>query len=125
MKADFSYFQKHFEAGFTSIDSKLTQMMGGIKLQDNANNTRFRPFAHALVGVAHTSNLPRVFDDTQVKVIEVRSGTGPAFALGGGLDIRLTRKLELRAFQIDYNPSRIREHTLQNIRLGIGLNFRF
>ena len=53
VKADFSYFQKYFEAGFASIDSKLTQMMGGIKLQDNANNTRFRPFAHALVGLAH------------------------------------------------------------------------
>lgn len=126
VKADFSYFQKRFEAGPAFfIDSRLTQMMGGIKLQDNANGTRFRPFAHALVGVAHTSDLPHVFNDTQVKVIEVRSGTGPAFALGGGLDIRLTRKLELRAFQIDYNPSRIGGHTLQNIRLGIGLNFRF
>ncbi len=125
VKADFSYFQKHFEAGFASIDSSLIQMMGGIKLQDNANAIRFRPFAHALVGVAHTSDFPRVFSDTQVKVVEVRSGTGPALALGGGLDIRLTRKLELRAFQIDYNPSRIGGHTLQNIRLGMGLNFRF
>jgi hypothetical protein len=55
----------------------------------------------------------------------VREGTGPAFALGGGLDIRLTKRLELRAFQIDYNPSRIKEETFQNVRLGIGLNFRF
>jgi hypothetical protein len=128
VKADFSYFEKHFEAGPVFIDSRLTQMMGGIKLQDNANATRFRPFAHALVGVAHTSNLPRAFElssSSSGRVVSVNSGTGPAFVLGGGLDIRLTRKLDARAFQIDYNPSRIGGDTLQNIRLGIGLNFRF
>ncbi len=123
--ADFSYSQKTFvETGFVDLTSRVTQMMGGIKLQDNANNTRFRPFAHALAGVAHTSDFPRVFDDTH-KVIEIRSGTGLGFVAGGGLDIRLTRRVELRAFQIDYNPTRLNGNTLQNLRLGIGFNFRF
>ena len=100
--------------------------MGGIKLQDNKNTTRFRPFGHALVGVAHASDLPRIVRDGSTLVtFSVRDGTGSAFALGGGLDIRLTKRLELRAFQIDYNPSRIRGQTFQNVRLGIGLNFRF
>lgn len=126
LKADFSYYQKHFEAGNEDLTSRLTQIMGGIKLQDNANTTRFRPFAQALIGVAHSSKLPRVLqNNSSGKIVTVISGTGPAFALGGGVDIRLTRRLELRALQIDYNPVRAKGESFQNVRLGIGLNFRF
>ena len=106
--------------------TRLTQIMGGIKLQDNANTTRFRPFAQALIGLAHSSNLPRVLQQTSSsRTVTIISGTGPAFVLGGGLDIRLTRKLDLRALQIDYNPIWAKGETFQNLRIGIGLNFRF
>lgn len=126
LKADFSYGQRNFDTPFIDLTPRLTQIMGGIKLQDNATATRFRPFAHALAGVAHASDTPRiVLASSNLEVFSVRSGTGPAFALGGGLDIRLTKKLELRAFQIDYNPSRIKGEVFQNGRLGIGFNFRF
>jgi opacity protein-like surface antigen len=126
VKAEFSYSQRHFDTDFIDLTTRLSQIMGGIKLQDNKNTTRFRPFGHALVGVAHASDLPRIVRlNSGLDGFSVREGTGPAFALGGGLDIRLTKRLELRAFQIDYNPSRIKEETFQNVRLGIGLNFRF
>ena len=126
VKAEFSYSQRHFDSDFIDLTTRLSQIMGGIKLQDNKTTTRFRPFGHALVGVAHASDLPRIVRDGSTLVtFSVRDGTGSAFALGGGLDIRLTKRLELRAFQIDYNPSRIKEETFQNVRLGIGLNFRF
>lgn len=126
LKADFSYFRKRFEAGPIFFNARLTQVMGGIKVQDNANSIRFRPFAHALVGVAHTSDLPFVVQDSSAgRLVSVSDDTGLAFALGGGLDIRLTKKFELRAFQIDYNPSRIKGDVFQNVRLGIGVNFRF
>ena len=125
LEADFSYHQRHFDSDFIDLHSRLTQIMGGIKLQDNSNTTRFRPFAHALAGVAHASEIPRIVQVSTIDVLSIRSGTGPAFVLGGGLDIRLTRKLELRAFQIDYNPSRIKGEVFQNARLGIGVNFRF
>ena len=126
LKADFSYFQKQFEAGTADLTSRLFQIGGGIKLQDNANTTRFRPFAQALIGVAHASKLPRVLqENSSGRLVAVLNGTGPAFALGGGLDIRLTKKLEFRALQIDYNPVRVKDEWFQNVRLGIGLNFRF
>ena len=126
LKADFSYFQKQFEAGNIDLTSRLSQITGGIKLQDNANTTRFRPFAQTLIGVAHTSKLPRILQENlSGRVVSAISGTGPAFVLGGGLDIRLAKKLELRALQIDYNPIRIKGESFQNVRLGIGMNFRF
>jgi|SRR5215471_4270294 len=126
LKADLSYSQRQFEAGNSDFTSRLFQIAGGIKLQDNANATRFRPFAQALIGIAHASKLPRLLEENASgKTVSVLSGAGLAFGLGGGLDIRLTRKLELRALQIDYNPVRLKGETFQNVRLGIGVNFRF
>lgn len=126
VKAEFSFSQQHFDHDFIDLHTRVSQIMGGIKLQDNKTTTRIRPFAHALVGVAHASDLPRLEPDGFTLVtFTVRDGTGPAFALGGGLDIRLTKKLELRAFQLDYNPSRIGGEVFHNVRLGLGVNFRF
>src|SRR5262249_25318021 len=55
VKADVSYFQRQFSLGSVDRTTRLFQIMGGIKLQDNASMTRFRPFAQALIGVAHAS----------------------------------------------------------------------
>ncbi len=131
-KADFSYHQKSQEfRGVTigptrvNVDANLTQFMGGIKIQDNAMETRVRPFSQALFGVGHVSvdasggggGLPAInFSDSE---------TGFAAALGGGLDIRVHRNVDIRAIKIEYNPVRIEGETGNNIRLGVGLNFRF
>lgn len=129
-KADFSYHQKSQDfsgpvvgGGTVNIDAKLTQFMGGIKLQDNATETKVRPFAQALIGIGRVSvdasgtvpGLPN-FNDSE---------TGLAAAVGGGLDIRLHRNVDFRAIKVEYNPVRIEGETGNNIRLGIGLNFRF
>ena len=69
--------------------------------------------------------------------------TGFAAAIGGGLDIRLTPRIDLRAIQIDYNPMRFDfsdfgavgipgtptplgepRRTLHNFRIGIGIVIR-
>ena len=124
-KADFSYHTKSADlavaGGTVKLEAKLTQFMGGIKIQDNSTETRVRPFAQALVGVGHASvdaNSPAfgvLNDDT----------TGFAAAVGGGLDIRVHRNVDFRAIKIEYNPIRSGGETDNNIRLGIGLNFRF
>lgn len=125
LEAEVSYHQRHFDTPSIELHSKLTQVMAGIKFQENSNTTRYRPFAHALAGVAHASEFPRIVDISNVEVLSIRSGTGPAFVLGGGLDIRLNKKTELRVFQLDYNPSRIKGDVFQNVALGAGVNFRF
>ena len=126
LNADFSYFQHKFRTGNSDPMSRVTQITAGIKLQDNAMTPRFRPFAQALVGVAHTSNLPRLLQQTSSgRIVTLITGTGPALVLGGGLDIRLTKMLDLRALQMDYNPVWTQGHTFHSARLGIGLNFRF
>lgn len=126
-KVDFSYHQKSNNvtvpaAGTFNVDGKLTQFMGGVKIQDNATETKVRPFAQLLLGVgrveveASGTGIPAGFDQSE---------TGFAAAVGGGLDIRVHRNVDIRAIKVEYNPVRIEGETGNNIRLGVGLNFRF
>ena len=123
-KADFSYHQKSTDfavpGGTVNVEGKLTQFMGGVKFQDNATETRVRPFAQFLVGVGNvgvqTNSVLGNFDDSE---------TGLAAAIGGGLDIRLHRNVDFRAIKVEYNPVRVEGDTGNNIRIGVGLNFRF
>lgn len=131
VKADFSYHKKsaNFEGlvigGSTvNVDAKLTQFMGGIKVQDNATETKVRPFAQALIGLGHAS--VDISGNTAVFGPNFnQSETGLAAALGGGLDIRVHKNVDIRAIKVEYNPVRIDGETDNNIRIGVGLNFRF
>lgn len=123
-QADFSYHQRSGDITVgtttTNVTAKLTQFMGGIKIQDNANDTRIRPFAHALIGVAHASG-----EVNSVGVFGTETDNGLALAFGGGVDFRVAKKLDVRAVQVDYNPTHIVGETDHNIRISTGLNFRF
>jgi opacity protein-like surface antigen len=128
LKADLSYHQKSKDftlpgATTLNVKAKLYEAMGGVQLQDNAVNTKVRPFAFAVVGVGHvaadansTGGVATTFSD---------SDTGLAAAFGGGLDLRLNDTVDLRLIKADYNPVRINGETNHNFRVGIGLNFRF
>lgn len=124
-KADFSYHRKSEDfavtGGTVSIDGKLTQFMGGIKIQDNSTETKVRPFAQALLGVGHVS----IEANSPAFGVLDQSETGFAAAIGGGLDFRVHRNVDIRAIKIEYNPVRVEGETGNNIRLGVGLNFRF
>jgi opacity protein-like surface antigen len=128
-KVDFSYHQKSNNVtvpgtGTFNIDGKLTQFMGGVKIQDNAVETKVRPFAQLLLGVGRVEvegsgsglPVPFAFDDSE---------TGFAAAVGGGIDIRVHRNVDIRAIKVEYNPVRVDRSTDNNIRIGVGLNFRF
>ncbi|HEX9918993.1 MAG TPA: porin family protein [Pyrinomonadaceae bacterium] len=123
-KADFSYHQKSTNfpvtGGTVDLDGKLTQFMGGIKIQDNGTETKVRPFAQALIGVGHVK-----IESNSVLGNFDQSETGLAAAIGGGLDIRVHRNVDIRAIKLEYNPVRIEGETGNNIRIGVGLNFRF
>jgi opacity protein-like surface antigen len=123
-KADFSYHQKSTDfaipGGSVNVKGKLTQFMGGVKLQDNSTETRVRPFAQVLVGVGNVS-----VESNSVLGNFDESETGFAAAVGGGLDIRVHRNVDFRAIKIEYNPVRVDGETGNNVRIGVGLNFRF
>ena len=115
-----------------NLRSSLYNFLGGVQIKDHESRARFKPFAHALIGVAHgrhairdcegfgaisfgvTSFVPCVAEPTV-------SDSGLAAALGGGLDIRLNKRLDFRAIQVDYNPTHLFDSTQHNIRIGVGI----
>jgi len=92
-------------AGSGTVDSTVQNFLGGIQIKDNATEARFKPFAHALFGVASqkvdvdSPNLSTIFGITDFHANE----TSFAMAFGGGIDIRLNDKIDVRAVQVDWN----------------------
>ena len=84
-----------------------------------------------MVGVAHARM--KVSDYTCSPAIDcpVSSGFGSdtftesgfSGIIGGGIDFRLNNKVQIRAIQVDYNPTRLGGETQNNVRIGAGIVF--
>jgi len=139
IKGDFSehFKSRNFDfAAFGSpnaridVESRVFNFLGGIQLKDNSTEGTFKPFAHALVGVAHARNSFDFNADVCTAVFPspcptdfTASETGFAAAFGGGIDIRASDRITIRAIQIDYNPTRLFDSTQHNFRFGVGIVF--
>jgi opacity protein-like surface antigen len=139
IKADVSGAFRNDEFQNTGIDAggnpfsyrlkykrQVYNFLGGVQVKNNASDARFKPFAHALAGVAVT----RTTGDltcTQGNCTALSGAFGPftdtnfALAVGGGLDIKINDKIDFRAIQVDYNPIWRGTSSVQNnVRFGIG-----
>ena len=88
------------------------------------NCTRFTPFAHALAGFAHTSATFTTPGPTHILFLR-RNDTSFAMALGGGLDIRASKRVSFRGV-LDYNPVFVNDSTSGTrdfFRLSLGILF--
>jgi hypothetical protein len=105
----------------------ITNVLAGVQVKDNSTETRFKPFAHAMAGIAHNRSSFTNFRCTSGTCPQSIAGdfsfndTGFAAALGGGLDIKLSRRFDLRAIQVDYNPIYSDSRMDNNIRIGVGI----
>lgn len=111
-------------------NNSLYNFLGGVQVKDNSKSGRFKPFAHALVGAAHARTKVSDFTCAPANLCaavvippETFSETGFGAAFGGGLDIRVNDRIHVRAFQVDYNPTRIAGFTQHNARFGAGIVF--
>jgi len=92
--------------GSGTIDSTIQNILGGIQIKNNLEDgPTFKPFGHALFGVAHqkvdvnSPQLPQLFGISNWHTSE----TSFAMAFGGGIDIKLNHRFDVRAVQIDWN----------------------
>ncbi|HEY8204309.1 MAG TPA: outer membrane beta-barrel protein [Pyrinomonadaceae bacterium] len=88
------------------------------------NRTRFTPFAYALAGTAYTRATFRTPGPT-LNLLLKRWDTGFAMALGGGLDIRATKRVSFRG-SMDYNPVWVNDSIDSRrdlVRLSLGVLF--
>jgi hypothetical protein len=106
-------------------------ILGGVQIKDNSSEKRFKPFAYALGGAAvYRRSSENVFctstncPATIPVVATNNTNTNLAGAFGGGLDIKLTKRIDFRAIQVDYNPVfRGGGNWDHNVRFGIGFVF--
>lgn len=102
---------------------------GGVQFKDNASKARLKPFAFALAGVAHNRSRfeglacssPNCPTTVPIANNQTFSDTGFSGAFGGGLDIKINDRFDLRAIQIDYNPVYSNSRVENNFRFGIGI----
>jgi opacity protein-like surface antigen len=86
------------------------------------NSTRFTPFAHVLGGVAHTSATFTTPGPT-FNLLFKKSDNSFAMALGGGIDIRASKRVSFRAL-MDYNPVFVHDSssgTRDLVRFSLGV----
>jgi opacity protein-like surface antigen len=114
--------------GSVSFETKssLYNFLGGVQVKDNSKSGTFKPFAHALVGAAHTRvKLSGLGCSVGIdcSVFQGGSETNFAGAFGGGIDIRLNNRVQVRVIQVDYNPIWFDGGRQNNVRFGFGIVF--
>jgi hypothetical protein len=113
VKGDYSFHRKSFSGD--KVD--LNTLVGGVEIKDNAKEAKVKPFAHAMVGFQNAIFRPVGSSFTS-------SENGFAAVLGGGLDFRLSPRVDIRAVQLDYNPTHFGGAMQHNFRVGVGIIFR-
>jgi hypothetical protein len=114
------------------LEGRLTQGLVGVKFQDNATDTKVRPFVRALVGLGHASGEVTVITSGTTTTNTSDDDNGFAAVLGGGVAFRVSRHADIVG-SADYNPIRLGDNSTlvssneftHNFRLGVGVNFRF
>ena len=119
---DYSFHRKTFgdTVGTTpvDVDVDLHTLMGGAEFKDNSTETKVKPFGRVLAGFQHQRANVSGFSGLD------ETDTGFSAAVGGGVDFRVSPRVDIRAIQFDYNPVRAGGGTSHNFRVGVGVIFR-
>jgi opacity protein-like surface antigen len=114
--ADFSGHYSGGEPGIVRERQRAHSFLFGPRL--SLRRKRMNAFAYALIGGVRFRG---EVSAPSVGFLESASDTGLNMALGGGLDVRLTRRVGLRAFQLDYMRPTFFGETHHRGRLAFGL----
>jgi hypothetical protein len=97
--------------------------LGGVQFKSRRGGGRVAPFAHVLAGGA----LFRGFASSRTpagNTFLIDDATSFALAVGGGLDVRAGKHLDVRVVQADYLPTFFGGTRQDNLRLSFGVVFR-
>jgi opacity protein-like surface antigen len=107
------------------VNSRAMYFMAGPEIKGR-NRTRLTPFAHALFGLVHART--EFSTSGTFTISDKASETGFTMAFGGGLDIRASKRISVRAL-MDYNPTFLNNSGLNSrerqdhVRLSLGILF--
>jgi len=123
-----SLVDRHSHSGFTYRHQPLW-LLFGTQIKDNRSSSRLKPFLHLMGGAARfaasTSPLacaaalglpscPARFHSRRWSAVNT---------IGGGLDLKLSLRVDLRLLQIDYAPLARYGQTFHSVRFGFGATF--
>jgi hypothetical protein len=119
-------------SGNFHADHSSYHVLGGVQFKNNSKDAQIKPFAHVLVGLRHhqdnfTSTCPagavcRPFNT---------DFDGFATVLGGGVDVKLNRRIDIRVIQADLSVTSARtagsasRSIFYTDRLSAGIVFKF
>lgn len=106
------------------LKTRVYNFLAGPELKAR-NSTRFTPFGYVLGGAAHTSAQFSTPGPPTFALLK-KGQNGFALALGGGLDLRASKRISIRG-SIDYNPVFIQDSATGRrdfVRLSLGVLFR-
>lgn len=128
LKGDYAFHRKNFDfAPNVDIEARTHTLVGGVQFKDNSTETKLKPFAHFMAGFTHAK--AEVDPVACITLLGqpcpfTQSDSGFAGVIGGGVDIKLSPRVDFRPIQFDYNPTRLGGETQHNFRVGIGVVFR-
>jgi opacity protein-like surface antigen len=114
---------------FTTSQSFTDPILGGITFDSNVVTYLFgpritlhrgkaEPFVHALFGGARES------DKVSGGLVDQLTENAFAFALGGGLDVKVNDNFAIRVAQVDYLGDKLGGQTANNFRYSVGIVIR-
>lgn len=120
--------------GNFTFEARTFNFLGGPQVRFT-NSTRVTPFVRALAGVQ--SNRISVEQEGASGDDFSETFTDFALGIGGGVDVRVSPRVAIRAFQIDYNPVFVGDRQnffgtgdplegerVDNVRFSIGVVFK-
>jgi len=114
---------------FTTSQSFAVSVLGPINVDSNVvtylfgpritlHRGKVEPFVHALLGGAREN------DKFSGGLVDESTENAFAFALGGGLDIKVNDNFAIRVAQVDYLGDKLGEVTGKNFRYSVGVVIR-
>ena len=87
-------------------DERLWSFFGGVQVKDNSRSKRLKPFGHVMAGFARYSNeQTQTLDLFPAFNFTIKDRfTSFAMKIGGGLDVKVGKRVDIRVIQADYTP---------------------
>jgi Outer membrane protein beta-barrel domain len=109
------------------LNPRLFNFLAGPEIRLGNRRWRVAPFTYALAGLAH-ANATFKTSGSAFNLSQTTSETGFAMALGGGVDVRVTRRFSVRT-SLDFNPNWVgrddsgQRQVQKDLRLAVGVLF--
>src|SRR5580765_230255 len=122
--ASVHFHRETHSTGVGTFSSQRDQyfMLGGLQLRAG-NEKHVQPFAQALFGVSLFRGFTADIRPSG-NVYTYDDATSFAMALGGGLDVRINKRIAVRVIQADYTPTFFGSGRQDNFRISAGIVFR-